>query len=111
MAAAAANGLTAEAPRFIFVMAMGYVLSTLFLAAPTLRPLMKFLKLDKLSAEERLVRDRVMALSRGRVREGLTKVAHTLGLAGALGAAAHADASDGGAARNARAATIWCARA
>ena len=84
MAAAAANGLTADAPRFIFVMAMGYVLSTLFLAAPTLRPLMKFLKLDKLSAEERLVRDRVMALSRGRVREGLTKVAHTLGLAGAL---------------------------
>jgi len=65
-------------------MAMGYVLATLFIAAPTLRPLMKFLKLDKLTPEERLVRDRVMALSRGRVREELTKVAHTLGLAGAL---------------------------
>lgn len=75
--------ITPEA-RFIFVMAMGYVLATLFIAAPTLRPLMKFLKLDKLSPEERLVRDRVMALSRGRVREGLTQVAHTLGLATAL---------------------------
>ena len=70
--------------RFIFVVAMGYVLATLFVAAPTLRPLMKFLKLDKLSPEERLVRDRVMALSRGRVREGLVKVAHTLGLSDAV---------------------------
>jgi CPA1 family monovalent cation:H+ antiporter len=45
---------------------------------------MRFLKLDKLSPEERLVRDRVMALSRGRVREGLSQVAHTLGLGEAL---------------------------
>ncbi|NOT41827.1 MAG: cyclic nucleotide-binding domain-containing protein [Alphaproteobacteria bacterium] len=66
--------------RFIFVMAMGYVLATLLIAAPTLRPLMKFLKLDKLSPEERLVRDRVMALSRGRVHENLVQVAHALGL-------------------------------
>jgi CPA1 family monovalent cation:H+ antiporter len=70
--------------RFVFVMAMGYVFATLFIAAPTLRPLMKFLKLDKLSPEERLVRDRVMALSRARVREGLTSVARTLGLSDVL---------------------------
>jgi len=75
--------LTPEA-RFIFVMAMGYVLVTLLVSAPTLRPLMKFLKLDKLSPEERLVRDRVMALSRGRVHENLVQVAHTLGLSDAL---------------------------
>ncbi len=75
--------LTPEA-RFIFVMAMGYVLVTLLVSAPTLRPLMKFLKLDKLSPEERLVRDRVMALSRGRVHENLVQVAHTLGLSEAL---------------------------
>lgn len=74
---------TADA-RFLLVIAMGYVLATLFIAAPTLRPLMKFLKLDKLSAEERLVRDRVMALSRTRVRESLVKVAHTLGLSDSL---------------------------
>jgi CPA1 family monovalent cation:H+ antiporter len=73
-----------EAARFVLVIAMGYVLATLFIAAPTLRPLMRFLKLDKLSPEERLVRDRVMALSRGRVREGLSQVAHTLGLGEAL---------------------------
>src|SRR5262249_28340105 len=41
-------------------------------------------KLDKLSPEERLVRDRVMALSRGRVRENLTHAAHALGLDDAL---------------------------
>lgn len=75
--------LTPDA-RFIFVMAMGYVLMTLFIAAPTLRPLMKILKLDKLTPEERLVRDRVMALSRARVREGLTSVAQTLGLSDVL---------------------------
>ena len=75
--------LTPEA-RFIFVIAMGYVLVTLFFAAPTLRPLMKILKLDKLTAEERLVRDRVMALSRSRVREGLVRVAETLGMRDAL---------------------------
>jgi CPA1 family monovalent cation:H+ antiporter len=73
-------GVDSDARRFIFVMAVGYVLATLFISAPTLRPLMKALKLDKLTPEERLVRDRVMALSRGRVREGLTRVAKTLGL-------------------------------
>lgn len=70
--------------RFLFVVAMGYVFSTLFFAAPTLRPLMKALRMDKLSAEERLVRDRVMALSRSRVRESLVRVAETLGLRDAL---------------------------
>lgn len=85
--------LTPEA-RFIFVMAMGYVLVTLLLAAPTLRPLMKFLKLDKLSPEERLVRDRVMALSRGRVHENLVQVAHTLGLSKALMPQEHPHAAD-----------------
>jgi len=82
--AAGQEGQLTEQARFIFVMAMGYVLATLFIAAPTLRPLMRFLKLDKLTPEERLVRDRVMALSRARVREGLTNVAETLGLSDVL---------------------------
>ena len=73
-------GISAGDQRFIFVMAIGYVLATLFISAPTLRPLMKALKLDKLTPEERLVRDRVMALSRGRVRESVGKVANLLGL-------------------------------
>lgn len=82
--AAAGDGVLSDEARFLFVMAMGYVLSTLFIAAPTLRPLMRALKLDKLTAEERLVRDRVMALSRARVRDGLTSVAETLGLSDVL---------------------------
>lgn len=77
------GGFSPEA-RFIFVVGLGYVFATLFISAPTLRPLMKALKLDKLSAEERLVRDRVMSLSRSRVREGLVRVAETLGLRDAL---------------------------
>jgi CPA1 family monovalent cation:H+ antiporter len=77
------GGYTPEA-RFLFVVAMGYVFSTLFFAAPSLRPLMKALRMDKLSPEERLVRDRVMALSRSRVRESLVRVAETLGLRDAL---------------------------
>jgi CPA1 family monovalent cation:H+ antiporter len=75
----AGEGFSPEA-RFIFVVGLGYVFATLFISAPTLRPLMKALKLDKLSPEERLVRDRVMALSRSRVRDGLVRVAGTLGL-------------------------------
>ena len=74
-------GVSPDAQRFIFVMAVGFVLATLFISAPSLRPLMKALKLDKLTPEERLVRDRVMSLSRGRVRESLTQVSKTLGLA------------------------------
>jgi len=79
----AGEGFSPEA-RFIFVVGLGYVFATLFISAPTLRPLMKALKLDKLSPEERLVRDRVLALSRSRVREGLERVAGTLGLTGSL---------------------------
>ncbi len=85
------GGFSPEA-RFIFVVGLGYVFATLFISAPTLRPLMKALKLDKLSPEERLVRDRVMALSRSRVREGLARVAGTLGLDETLVVSGPADA-------------------
>jgi CPA1 family monovalent cation:H+ antiporter len=49
---------------------------------------MKALKLDKLSPQERMVRDRVMALSRVRVRDQLGKVSEALGIAGHTPAAA-----------------------
>jgi CPA1 family monovalent cation:H+ antiporter len=78
------DGVFTPEARFIFVVGLGYVFATLFIAAPTLRPVMKVLNMDKLSPEERLVRDRVLALSRSRVREGLAHVAGTLGLTGAL---------------------------
>lgn len=75
-------GVSGEAKSFIFIIAMGYVFATLFVSAPTLRPLMKALKLDKLSPQERMVRNRVMALSRGRVRDQLVKVSEALGVTG-----------------------------
>lgn len=81
-------GVPDDAKRFIFIIAMGYVFTTLFLSAPTLRPLMKALKLDKLSPQERMVRNRVMALSRGRVRDQLVKVSEALGLSGNAATAA-----------------------
>jgi CPA1 family monovalent cation:H+ antiporter len=77
---AAVEAVAPGAGRFIFVLAMGYVLATLFVAAPTLRPLMRILRLDKLTPQERLVRDRVMAMSRGRVREALVSVSQGLGM-------------------------------
>jgi len=89
------GGFSPEA-RFIFVVGLGYVFATLFISAPTLRPLMKALKLDKLSPEERLVRDRVMSLSRSRVREGLVRVAETLGLREALSPAVPGQATASG---------------
>jgi CPA1 family monovalent cation:H+ antiporter len=87
-------GVPDAAKTFVFIIAMGYVFMTLFLSAPTLRPLMKALRLDKLTPQERLVRNRVMALSRGRVREQLTNVAGNLGLQGQP-VALHAAGDDG----------------
>ena len=69
-----------EIRRFIFVMAMGYVLTTLILQAPTLKPLIKFLKLDQLSDSEKVVRDRVMSLSRQRIRTRVKGIAEGMGL-------------------------------
>lgn len=87
-------GVPDEAKSFIFVIAMGYVFATLFISAPTLRPLMKALKLDKLSPQERMVRNRVMALSRGRVRDQLVKVSEALGLTGHAATPGTADDAD-----------------
>ncbi len=73
-----------EVSRFIFVMATGYVLSTLIFQAPTLRPLIKFLKLDQLNDRERMVRDRVMALSRERIHKRVGRIAGDMGLGSVL---------------------------
>lgn len=72
--------LSDEIRRFVFVLAVGYVLCTLVLQAPTLRWLIKLLGLNELSAREGVVRDRVMALSRERIRTKVGAVAHDMGL-------------------------------
>ena len=69
-----------ENARLILVLAFGYVLLTLFVNATTLRFLMSVLRLDKLDRRERMVRDRVMALSRARVEERVAELAQELGL-------------------------------
>ncbi len=66
---------------FVAVLAIGYVIFTLFIGAPTLRPLLKLLGLDKLSATELALRNRVMELSRALIREQVTDVARDYGFA------------------------------
>jgi CPA1 family monovalent cation:H+ antiporter len=69
-----------EIGRFILVAATGYVLITLFFQAPTLRSLMRFLNLDKLSDKERQVKARVLEVSRLHVRDQVKTIADEIGL-------------------------------
>ncbi|MGF1608292.1 MAG: cation:proton antiporter [Kiloniellales bacterium] len=75
-----------EDQHFITVLAVGYVLFTLFVNAPSLRPLLRLLRLDRLSATERTLRDRVMALSHSTVRGQIADVARDYGFDPALAA-------------------------
>ncbi|HET6521824.1 MAG TPA: cation:proton antiporter, partial [Geminicoccaceae bacterium] len=52
-----------EIKRHVAVLATGFVLFTLFVQAPTLRPLLRWFRLDRLPPAERALRARVMALS------------------------------------------------
>lgn len=70
--------------RFVLLMATGYVLLTLFIQAPTLRPLMRLLRLARLTATERHMRDRVRALTRRSVRTQVQELAESMGLESAL---------------------------
>ena len=60
---------------FIAVLAPGYVLMTLFIHGTTLRPLIRLLGLDKLSATELAMRNRALALSLSSVIERVETVA------------------------------------
>ena len=60
---------------FVAVLAPGYVLLTLFLHGTTLRPLIRLLGLDRLSAAELAMRNRALALSLSTVVEKVQAVA------------------------------------
>ncbi len=75
--------------------AVGYVWLTLFISAPTLRPLLHLLKLDRLSVTEETVRERVLAVSEVRRARQLQAAARQLGLSEEALAAAEAEL-DGG---------------
>ncbi len=71
--------VSAEIQNFVAVLATAYVLFTLFAGAPTLRPLLHVLGLDRLSATERALRDRVIALSHQTVAEEVRAVVRGYG--------------------------------
>lgn len=61
--------------RFITQLVTAYVLFTLFVNGPTLRPLISLLGLDRLSRIERAMRQRAMAISLTRIRENVATLA------------------------------------
>ena len=64
---------------FVALLAVGYVIFTLFVAAPSLRPMMRLLGLDRLDPTELALRDRVMALSQAQIREQIVAVGRDYG--------------------------------
>ncbi|SME88853.1 sodium/proton antiporter, CPA1 family [Tistlia consotensis] len=76
--------LSDEVRRFVGVLATGYVFFTLFVNGTTLRPLIGWLKLDRLSPTERALRDRVMALSGQAIRRQVAETAESYGFDSAL---------------------------
>lgn len=74
------EGLPAEIRHFVAVLTTGYVLFTLFVQGPTLRPLIRALGLDRLSPAERAVRDRALALARDSIRERIEGIAAADGI-------------------------------
>ena len=69
------DGVDQEVKNFIVVLVTCFVLITLFINATTIRFVMAMFGLDKLSPADLAVRDRVMALSLGRIRDEIHDVA------------------------------------
>jgi CPA1 family monovalent cation:H+ antiporter len=81
LAATENEAIPAEIRTFVATLATAFVLFTLFVAAPTLYPLMRFLKLDRLSPAELSLRDRVMGLSLSTISADLGGIATRHGIA------------------------------
>ena len=64
-----------EVKRFVGVLATGFVLFTLLVNATTLRPVLRLLKLDRLTAVEQAVRDRAVEMALGTVAEKVSAMA------------------------------------
>ena len=63
-----------EVQRFVAVQATGFVLFTLLVPGLTLRPLIRWLELDRLSPFDQAIRAQVLALSRRRVVDTVRKI-------------------------------------
>ncbi len=79
-------GVPPQVQHWVSVLATGFVLFTLLVQATTLRPLLRWLRLDELSAAERLLRQRALALTRAEIRDRLSAaaIAHGLDLEAAV---------------------------
>jgi CPA1 family monovalent cation:H+ antiporter len=64
-----------EIQRFVAILATGFVLFTLLINGTTLRPMIRLLKLDRLSAVDRALRRHVLALSLSNVRDAIEETA------------------------------------
>ncbi|HJU18918.1 MAG TPA: cation:proton antiporter [Stellaceae bacterium] len=87
LAATENDALPPEIRRFVAILATGFVLFTLFVNAPSLRALMRALRLDRLSPAEQALRDRALALAQAEIDEGIARIAHDYGIAAAPAAA------------------------
>jgi CPA1 family monovalent cation:H+ antiporter len=83
LAATQNAALAPESRQFVGVLASGFILFTLFVGAPTLRPLMRLLRLDRLSPAELALRDRVTMLYLSTIGDEVRKVASEHGIVGA----------------------------
>jgi CPA1 family monovalent cation:H+ antiporter len=66
-------GIDPEIKNFVGVLATGFVFFTLLVNATTLRPVIRLLKLDRLSPLDRALRDRAIALALGNVAERMER--------------------------------------
>lgn len=69
---------------FIALLATGFVLFTLFACGATLRPLLRLLGLDRLTATDEALRSRAMTLSRQEISDQLATLAEQYGIETAL---------------------------
>jgi CPA1 family monovalent cation:H+ antiporter len=74
-----AAGLPKEVKQFVAIVATGYVLSTLLVNGTTLRFLVRALKLDRLSPADQALRNQVVAIGLGEVRDKLARTAGEFG--------------------------------
>jgi CPA1 family monovalent cation:H+ antiporter len=71
------TALPQEVKRFVAVLATGFVLFTLFVNGTTMRLMIGLLGLDRLSARDEALRDRILALSYAEASEAAHEIART----------------------------------
>lgn len=76
--------LGSDVKSFVVVLITGFVLFTLFVNAPTMRPLLRVVGLDKLSPADLAIRNKVLALSLAHIGASMQRVARDCRVAAEL---------------------------